>query len=221
MQELMGLYTKKEVYKRFDEMNLMELLTNSLKVQMKHIHIENNQTLLSVNDNKKVYFILKGIVAAQKDDELLYFRGKNHFIGLESILFNEESELTMTSIGRVEVIEFSKAEIVEFLMGLQEGWLYCYLISKDLNHLLVRNYFNFQAKPYERSKIMLNDLAKEFGESSDEHVLLPKQFTLAILTNYLGISYVTMRKILETLRNENFIVRSDKQKEICIHTKLF
>lgn len=58
MQELMGLYTKKEVYKRFDEMNLMELLTNSLKVQMKHIHIENNQTLLSVNDNKKVYFIL-------------------------------------------------------------------------------------------------------------------------------------------------------------------
>ncbi|EUJ52968.1 hypothetical protein MCOL2_11912 [Listeria fleischmannii FSL S10-1203] len=59
MQELMGLYTKKEVYKRFDEMNLMELLTNSLKVQMKHIHIENNQTLLSVNDNKKSLFYFK------------------------------------------------------------------------------------------------------------------------------------------------------------------
>ncbi|WP_088810172.1 MULTISPECIES: Crp/Fnr family transcriptional regulator [Listeria] len=217
MHELMmGLYTKKEVYDYFNELQLKELLTSNLQGSMKKIRIDRSRVLLSKTENTKVYFILSGIVAARKDGNLLYFRGENRFIGLESILFSEDSELVTLNIGKVELIEFPKVEVLELLMGLQEGWLYCYLINKDLNQVLMRNYSNFQAKPYERSKQMLTDLAKEFGGSSELSVVLPKQFTLTILTNYLGISYVTMRKILEILRDENFIVDSGKRKEIRI-----
>ncbi len=219
MHELMlELYTKKEVYHYFNELQLKELLMSNLQRTAKKICIERSRELLSKKENTKVYFILSGIVAVKRDGNLLYFRGENHFIGLETILFSEKSEFVTSNIGRVELIEFSKVEVLELLMGLQEGWLYCYLINKDLNQLLMRNYSNFQAKPYERCKQMLTDLAKEFGSSSEPSAVLPKQFTLNLLTNYLGISYVTMRKVLEILRDENFIVESGRRKEIRIQT---
>ncbi|KGL45583.1 hypothetical protein BMT55_12820 [Listeria newyorkensis] len=216
MQSIIDLYDKKEIAELYNEQSLLNQLLQNPDIQKKKILIKNKKIMISEEKKNKVYFILDGMIQANDKEKILYFRGKNHFIGLETMLFNGKTPLTMYSLGDGEVMEFEKLEIIQYIMSQQEGWFYLYMINQDLIELLMRNYKAFLLRPYQRCKLVLLDLAHEYDDKKQDYLVLPKQFTFLHLAEYLGISVVTIRRIFEKLMDEQFIIKTVNEKHICI-----
>lgn len=89
---------------------------------------------------------------------------------------------------------------------MQEGWLYGYLINVHLQELLVQQYMFSKMRTKKRSKELLKVLAKEISNENESLINLPKQLNYTVLTKYLGVSYVTIRKLFEEFRKETFII---------------
>lgn len=205
MEVLDDLYEWKELQNRFSESNLFSMLIEEASIKKVKKSISYDEMITSSNKGGKVYYIIDGITIVENEKNILYFVGRGSFLGLESLFYgNEDSaDIKMRPIGTIEVWEFEKKEIVYFLMSMQEGWLFGYLISQSRINKLLEIVKNLHLNPIERGKTMVLLLVEEFGVKRDRGGYLPKAFTVGMLTNYLGTSYVTMKKIVEELNEEH------------------
>lgn len=206
VEELIALYTHDEINRHFNEQKLFDFLLNQAKLKSSVQRVKNGRILNLRSSDETIFFIEKGIVSISVDETILYFKGVGRFVGLESLLFHDSNDLEFSAVGEVEVLEFKKVDIIDALMNMQEGWLYGYLINVHLQELLVQQYMFSKMRTKKRSKELLKVLAKEISNENESLINLPKQLNYTVLTKYLGVSYVTIRKLFEEFRKESFII---------------
>ncbi len=211
MDILANLYSKEEVTQLFNETALLEFLIKDSFIKSEAVEFANRQILVSDKSDEKIYFIKDGLVSVTSEEQILFFLGPGHFIGLENIVFQDTTSFTFTSVGKVNVIEFNKNKVIEALMSLQEGWMFLYLINRNIEKIIVEHLHFYQKKAKHRVEAMLRSLATEIKYTSEDYVFLPKALNHGLLINYMGISYVTFKKICRELKHEEFLIHKKRK----------
>ncbi|MBC2258656.1 cyclic nucleotide-binding domain-containing protein [Listeria booriae] len=218
MNGLMELYEKKEVEQLFSEKKLINLLMNEHRLIPEEKKVNKKQIIMNEGEkNEYVFYIKQGIVAFKKQDTFLSFSKEAHFVGLETFLFNDVQPYTVEAMEKLEVLVFKKIEILDVLMAMQEGWLYLYLLNKEEKIKIQKSCSYLHLKGNHRSKKMLTELAKDFGISDGEAIILPKCFGKKCVTNYLGLSFNTGKALFEKFRREGFLLPPNQESAFRIH----
>ncbi len=219
MEDLLELYSKKEVEERFNEKELLKLLENQFAISKERKKIRNGHQIVLKDSEEYVYYIVHGAVSVSKNGTIYCFEGNGRFIGLENMFFANHMDLDFHAIGDVEVIKFKKSQVIESLMNTQEGWIFGYQIAYRLNQVIIDHCVYYKLKARTRSKKFLVELADELHEANDMKDFLPKEINYRILSEYLGISYATVRKLFSQLRKEGFIGRCKESKRFYINAE--
>lgn len=218
LKGLMELYNREEIERLFSESRLISLLMNKYQLTPIEKTMNKNQVLVEEGEeNEQVYFIKRGIVAFTQDENIFGFEKEEHFLGLETFLFNDIQPYTIVAMEKVEVLLFVKEEIMDILMGLQEGWLYLYLLNQAEQKRVQKSCLHLHLKGSNRSKKMLIDLAKNFGQLDGEAIVLPSCFSKKTVISYFGLSFNTGKTLLEKLQREGFLLQSNKAKQFRIN----
>lgn len=213
LKGLMELYSKEEIDNLFSETRLINLLMDKYNLIPKKRIMTKNQILVEEGlENERVFYIKQGIVAFTRNESIFNFEQEGHFIGLETFLFNDIQPYTIVAMEKMEVLLFVKEEILDILMGLQEGWLYLYLLNKAEQQRIQKNCIHLHLKGNDRSRKMLADLANNFGKVEGDAIVLPKCFSKKIVISYLGLSFNTGKSLIEKLQREDFLLRPEKEK---------
>ncbi|WP_088816481.1 MULTISPECIES: Crp/Fnr family transcriptional regulator [Listeria] len=219
MEDLIELYSKKVVEERFNEKELLKLLENQFAIYGENIKISNGRKIVLKEREEYVYYIVHGAASVSKDDTIYCFQGKDRFLGLESMFFDSHMDLDFHAVGNTELIKFKKKQVIDALMNTQEGWIFGYQIAHRFNEVIINHCIFYKLKARSRSKKFLLELADELHEENDTKDFLPKQLNYKMLSEYLGISYVTIRKLFSELRKEGFIGRCQESQRFYINAE--
>lgn len=218
LKGLMELYNREEIESLFNESRLISLLMNKYQLKPKEKTMNKSQILVEEGrENEQVYYIKRGIVGFTQDENIFGFEKEGHFLGLETFLFNDVQPYTIVAMEKMEVFIFVKEDIMDILMGLQEGWLYLYLLNQAEQKRVQKSCLHLHLKGSSRSKKMLIDLAKNFGTIEGQAIVLPGCFSKKTVISYFGLSFNTGKTLLEKLQREGFLLPSSKEKQFRIN----
>ncbi|EAF9292155.1 Crp/Fnr family transcriptional regulator [Listeria monocytogenes] len=202
------LFDKDVIAQEFNSNRLLHVLLDeqSFVIIKKKMMLAKNEVLFYENQvHKYIYFIESGMLGAYNSKHLVCFIGENGFIGIDSILENESSDLTVTAITKSVVWRFEKKEVMQKLMFKQEGLFFLYNNIKSLNQSLTHRHALQVADARERVRINLIDLGKTHGSETPHQIILPKIFTKKIIANYLNITPNTIYFLCKQFVNEGIL----------------
>ncbi|MBC2327801.1 Crp/Fnr family transcriptional regulator [Listeria booriae] len=212
-----ALFDKDIISEQFGSEKLLDLLLDegNYRIESSEVRITKKSIILRENEVHDYMYILKsGICGAWKDKHITIFLGGHDIIGMNNILANEQSTLTVTALTDVNAWKFSKEEVLKKLMNTQEGIFYLYndvrLANKDL---LNKNVLEMEDTEI-RLLCSLLQLGKLYGSENRNIVKLPKIFTKKIISNYLNITETTMYIICKQLVDAGVLISG---QPICIN----
>ncbi|AQY49732.1 cAMP-binding domain-containing protein [Listeria weihenstephanensis FSL R9-0317] len=207
----MDLYGKETVKKNFSYSEFLKILLASGVPFVKQ-EIPNHQILLIENEpNKDVYFVEDGVILLNSNRNVVRIVGSKQIIGLNGDALVDESFYTATAISKVTAYIFSKKEVLQTLMSMQEGWLYIYLNNQENEKIMNRRYVLMRQNGEERLRDALNELAENYGISKGDYIYIPKIFTRKIIASYTNLSVKSLARIMKVLIEEGFLVYDSKQ----------
>ncbi|MBA3925432.1 Crp/Fnr family transcriptional regulator [Listeria rustica] len=202
------LFDKDVIDEKFGNSQLLRLLqdNNDYPVTQKKIELKQKETLIYENTvHDYVYLIESGIFGAYKESHIVSFIGKNEFIGMDNILGNEASYLTVTALEKSVVWRFLKKDVMWKLMHMQEGLFFLYIDLKLINeHWIQRNAIQV-ADAKERIISNIIQLGNLYGEETENQIILPKVFTKKIISNYLNLTSTTVYFFCKQLIKEGVL----------------
>lgn len=135
-------------------------------------------------------------------------------LGMNSILHNEASILTVIAMTEVVVWEFSKQEVMMKLMYMQEGIFYLYQDIRAKNEDLLYK-IKLQTEPAETRIIKsLMEIGRLYGEEDQNNIKLQKEFTRKIIANYSNVTVTTVYIICKQFVEAGLLAPS---LQICIN----
>lgn len=205
MTVISELYGEREIQTIFCESQLISILTEKEDIKYKRKVFKKGEYFNTGNriENAKVYYILKGIISVENTTNILYFTGPKHFVGLEHFMLNSPLSMELNPLSSVTLLEFEKEDILFFLMGLQEGWLYNCVINHNIMVKLMKNNKNLRLCPVLRGVELVKELLPEFSEIGPDITIVSKFLTYKILRKYLNIGYTAMERVVKALEEEN------------------
>lgn len=208
---IMDLYGKDIVKEIFSYTNFLKvLLTSGILFSKKEI--PNHKTLVVENEqNRDVYFVEEGIVLLNSNKSVVRIMGPKQIIGLNGDALLDESFYTATAISKVTAYVFSKKEVLQTLMSMQEGWLYIYLNNQRNEKFMNDRYELMRQSGERRLRDVLSELANNYGVPKDDYIYIPKIFTRKIIANYTNLSVKSLARIMKTLAEEDFLIYDSKQ----------
>ncbi|CAM4104636.1 Crp/Fnr family transcriptional regulator [Listeria booriae] len=189
------LFDKDVMQRQFNNNQLLQLLFDDsvFPIKRKKIKYPKKTVILMENQtHDALYFLESGICAGWREKHLTLFFGEHDVLGMNSILHNEPSSLTVTALTKAVVWEFSKQEVMMKLMHTQEGVFFLYQDVRAENaDLLLKN--SMQAEDTE-VRVMGNiiRLGRLYGEEKRDTIKLPKIFTRKIIANYSNTTVTTV-----------------------------
>ncbi|MBC2177756.1 Crp/Fnr family transcriptional regulator [Listeria booriae] len=202
------LYDKDEVDGKFGNPQLLHVLQDNdgYPIVRKKITLRPKEILLPEDTvHEYVYLVESGILGAWKGAHLVHFIGKRTFIGMDNILGNEVSYLTVTALETSVVWRFSKTDVLWKVMHMQEGLFFLYTDLKGMNeHWMHRCALQFtDAKEQIVSNIL--ELGRTYGKETMNQIILPKVFTKKIISNYLNLTSTTVYYVCKQLIKEGLL----------------
>ncbi|MBC1499785.1 Crp/Fnr family transcriptional regulator [Listeria weihenstephanensis] len=204
----LDLFDKDVVGERFSSNHLFNLLQEKdiYEIESEKIQLARHEILFYENKvHDYMYIIESGIFGAWRGSHIMSFVGQDGFIGLDSILGNDPSFLTVVALTKAVVWRFSKEEVMRKLMYMQEGLFFLYNDMKRTNEYLINRSILQVTDAKERIKIFMIQLGKTYGVEKQDQIILPKIFTKKIISNYLNLTSTTVYYICKELIKEGFL----------------
>lgn len=207
----MELYSKEVIEANFSYDALLKTLLHSAIRYSEEI-VSKRMTLIDEHiSSKYVYFIKSGIVMLQRNGSVTQFVGSKKIIGLDNNLLLDGSRYTAEVIQTVEAYVFDYEEVLQTLIGMQEGWIFLYLNNRN-NETFIRNrYLLMREVGSERLMSVLGEIADTFGIREGSLVRIPSCFTRRIIGNYANMAYKSLSRTINTLELEGFLLQEGKQ----------
>lgn len=206
MQEmLVELYSHRVVRQRFNYDNFLNtLLENRVPYTKKMIP---KQTILITEREADpfVYFIERGIVSLERDEQVISFLGGKQIAGLSNTFIIEESLYTFRALERCSVYAFQREAVVELLLSMQEGWIYLYVNHMNHEGFLIEQCLIMREPSEIRLKHCLAELLGRYVVSDGKKQMLAKCFTKKVISNYANVSTKTMTQTWKNWSDEGYI----------------
>ncbi|MBC1501312.1 Crp/Fnr family transcriptional regulator [Listeria weihenstephanensis] len=202
------LYNKDVVDGKFGNSQLLHVLQDNdgYPIARKKMALGQKDNLFHEDTvHEYVYLVESGILGAWKGAHLVHFIGKGAFIGMEHILGNEVSYLTVTALEKAVVWRFLKTDVLWKVMHRQEGLFFLYTDLKGMNdHWMHRCAIQFlDAK--EQIIANIEELGRLYGKETPQQIILPKVFTKRLLANYLNLTGTTVYYVCKQLIQEGLL----------------
>ncbi|MBC1780003.1 Crp/Fnr family transcriptional regulator [Listeria booriae] len=204
----LDLFDKDVIGERFSSDHLLHLLQDNsdYEIESEKIELARHEILFHENQvHDHIYIIETGIFGAWRGTHIINFVGEYGFIGMDNILGNEPSTLTLIALTKAVVWRFSKEEVMRKLMYMQEGLFFLYNDMKLTNEYLINRSILQVTDAKERIKTFMIQLGKAYGEETADQFILPKIFTKKIISNYLNLTSTTVYYICKKLIKEGFL----------------
>ncbi|EUJ23150.1 hypothetical protein PGRAN_09466 [Listeria grandensis FSL F6-0971] len=214
MLSYIELYDKDVIDKTFSSNKLLDLLLDDdiYVIDSKKITLEKGEVIFNENDvHDYIYVIASGICGAWKNGHVTNFYGHQEVIGMDDILSNERSFVTVSALMEVEAWKFSKEQVMAKLMFTQEGVFFLYNNMKVANMDLLHKDAMHLEDTKERLLASLIKLGKRYGEVSSYEIKLPKVFTKKIIANHLNLNPGTMSILCKQLEVDGILEKSLRQ----------
>lgn len=210
VSEIKELYSNKNVEKSFSQENLIKMLIHSPRVKNEYRKIKKKQTIVPVKNNE-IYFLTSGLIVSQYEDQPINLKSANQFIGLDTIILQEDQMYNYQALVDSEVIVFETKEVLMELFSQQEGWLFLTLEMQKQIKLLTDKYLIMQKNSFARLTTTFFELALRFGVKQKDAYILPEYFSKKFIADYSGLSPSSVKKIEVLLREEGIIKFIDKR----------
>ncbi|EUJ23130.1 Crp/Fnr family transcriptional regulator [Listeria grandensis] len=220
----MALFDKDVMDQQFGSTQLLKLLsdTSSYPINIEERIFNKKEKLSSENlIHDYIYFIQSGVCVAWQNEHVTYFIGPHDIIGMNDIFGNEKSAISAVALTDVKTWRFSKQQVMSKLMYSQEGAFYLYHSMKETNAKLLQKQMWQMEDTKERLISTLTYLGRLYGEEDGDQIKIPKYFTKAIISNYLGMSRQHMTTLYRNLANDGIFTVDPNQyilnKEEIVH----
>lgn len=205
------LYGKETVEENFNYTQFLKVLLSS-GIPFEKKEVANHRVLVFENErNEDVYFIEDGIVVLNRNSNVVRIVGSKEIIGLNGSVLIDENFYTATVISKITAYIFSKKEVLQTLIGMQEGWLYMHLNNLSNENFMNKKYILMRKNGEERLKDALTELASKYGVQHGCEIHIPKVFTRKIIANYTNLSVKSLARIMKRLVEDGFLVDNSKQ----------
>ncbi|MBC2324167.1 Crp/Fnr family transcriptional regulator [Listeria booriae] len=224
----MELFDKDIISQKFGNKPLLGLLLDDTyyEIDKKQLFFKKNDTLFHEDEaHEYIYIIESGLCEGSRQGHITQFSGKDEIVGMENMLENEVSSLTVKALEKTAVWRFSKSQVMSKLMYTQEGFLFLYQHMRTFNNDLLQKEALLLEDTKSRFLFVLSQLGKIYGEESQDQIILPKIFTKKIIGNYLGITASHASYLCRQLESEGMLETNMNQivvnKEVAMNLDIF
>lgn len=216
----MDIYSEHLIKNNFSKKSLLTGLIGASEVNEYRSMVKRNQALVHEDlRTDHLYYVKKGIVSFKQGSHTFAFIGAGHFVGFETLLMNNRSRYTARILEASDIYIFDRLEVMEYLFSLQEGWIFFYLLEKSARDKLLQHQHFMSFKGIDRLEVMLLDLAKTFGTTQGNNIVLPKCFTKSRLANYTNFSLNTITSLIKELHHIEFLAPAEEDMLFRINKK--
>ncbi|MBC1459234.1 Crp/Fnr family transcriptional regulator [Listeria newyorkensis] len=228
-KEMYFLYHSEIVKEAFNTHKLYCFLQNDLlyPIQSRLKKLKKHDLLIKEKDiSDEVYFIQSGCVMEKKGQFLVNgFYTKEDIIGFDSLLQTNKAEYSLEIISdEATIVKYKKAEIIEKILSVQEGYFYYYVhIQNQVQRLREKEALLRLHSAEQRIESALLQLVSGYWNRHNELVPLPKYINKSILAKYTNLNSNTVTTVLQKLQKESIIQVNKRKIEINLiklHAKL-
>ncbi|PZF90526.1 hypothetical protein C1903_02950 [Listeria ivanovii] len=214
---LNDLYSKKSLDINFNSGVLLDKLLDNPSIHSFRKKMEKKTVLINEGEKtNSIYYIEIGIVKKTHANQTIGFQGEGSFQGMSTLIMNEEANMSSIVFETSYVIEFRRCELLEYILSMQEGWLFLFLIEKEEQRMLLEKIAQNQYHGTDRMKYILLNLASKFGVSVEGNTKLPSEFNRDSLSDYTCYSPATMTNLIKQLHREKFLAPTGRQQPLKI-----
>ncbi|MBC1474423.1 Crp/Fnr family transcriptional regulator [Listeria grandensis] len=219
MQDMLTeLYSHRVIRRRFSyERFLDTLLENRVPYEKRNVA---KQTILvsEREPDPSVFFIEKGTVSLEREDQIIAFLGANQIAGLSNTFIIDESLYTFRAQEKCSLYVFPRGAVVELLLSMQEGWIYLYMNHLNHDGMLVDKCLIMREPSELRLKHCIRGLMRRFGTRREDVIELPKCFSKKVIANYANVSTKTVAQTWKQWGEDGYI-DADANHFVCRSTE--
>ncbi|EUJ48369.1 Crp/Fnr family transcriptional regulator [Listeria rocourtiae] len=201
------LYDMEAIKQDFNIEKLLPILLeeDNYPIEKEKLVLEKSDIFQIDDDaNRYVFAIEKGVCSVHVGNQNVDFVGSGDFIGLHSEGDTDKLKIRMEAMtDEIIIWRFKFHDVLANIMNIQEGYLYHYNYMMQIHRIYLEKMMAMVSDKEQRVLTFLKLLAEKFGENDGEpnvFLKLPPFFTRKLITEYIGVSPMTLNKAMKKIR---------------------